>query len=153
MSSYARKDNPRLKLLNSELDAMTRELRALEEQQRKTRNDEGDLLSSVGQVPELGIEYQKNLRALRFATAKYELMMRQYENARLSEANDISTIQIVDPATPPDWKYKPKRAQIMIVGAMAGFALGVFWAFLADHIRALKRERRGRDYDYDDDDE
>ena len=153
LSSYARKDNPRLKLLNSELDAMTRELRALEEQQRKTRNDEGDLLSSVGQVPELGIEYQKNLRALRFATAKYELMMRQYENARLSEANDISTIQIVDPATPPDWKYKPKRAQIMIVGAMAGFALGVFWAFLADHIRALKRERRGRDYDYDDDDE
>ena len=154
LSSYARRDNPRLKLLQSELDAMTKELRSLEEQQSRQRSSENDLLSSVGQVPELGVEYQKNLRALRFATAKYELMMRQYDNARLSEANDLSTIQIVDPATPPDYKYKPRRATITLIGAVVGCTFGVFWAFLADHIRELRRTRRrrgGDDY-YDEDD-
>lgn len=152
MSSYARKDNPRLRLLQSELDAMTKELRKLEEEQRRTdrRNTSGDLLSSVGQVPELGIEYQKYTRNLRLAAAKYELMMRQYETARLSEANDISTIQIVDPAKAPDWKFKPKRAQITLLGIMGGFCLGVFWAFLSDHIRALK-QAKGENDDYDED--
>ena len=148
MSSYARKDNPRLKLLQSELDAMTKELRSLEEQQsRQGRGSNSDLLASVGQVPELGIEYQRYMRNLRFATAKYELMMRQYENARLSEASDISTIQIVDPATPPDYKYKPKRGTITLAGAFGGFLLGVFWAFLSDYLRKLKSQKNGDYYD------
>ncbi len=148
LSSYARRDNPRLRLAQSELDAMTRELRKLEEEQQRADRrgtTSSDLLSSVGQVPELGIEYQRYMRTLRFATAKYELMMRQYENAKLSEASDISTIQIIDPATPPDYKYKPKRAQITFLGIMAGFCIGVFWAFLSAHINALREAQDDRE--------
>ena len=155
LKSYARGDNPRLRLAQSELDAMNRELRKLEEEQQRTDrrggNISGDLLSSVGQVPELGIEYQRYMRALQFAAAKYELMLRQYENARLSEANDISTIQVIDPAKAPDYKYKPKRAQMTLIGAGIGLALSVFWAFLIEHIRSLKKAHAGQD-DYDDED-
>lgn len=143
LSSYARNDNPRLKLARSQLEAMTRELHRLEEEQKKTEKRQGrvfsgDILSSLGNVPELNVEYMRYERALRFANVKYETMLRQYENAKLSEASDLSTLQIIDPATPPDWKFKPKRAQIMIVGTMLGFCLGVFWAFLAAHINAVR---------------
>ena len=86
-------------------------------------------------------------------TAKYELMLRQYENAKLTEASDLSTIMIVDPATPPDYKYRPRRARIVIVGTAAGGAIGVFWAFLAAHISALLKERRAKGYDYEYDDD
>ena len=94
-------------------------------------------------VPELSVEYQRYVRALRIATAKYESMLRQYENARLSEASDLSTLQIVDRATPPDWKYKPKRAQIMIIGTMVGFMLGAGWLFVKFMMaqRELKEDR------------
>ena len=153
LSSYARRDNPRLRLAQSELDAMNKELRKLEEEQQRADRwggrTSGDLLSSIGQVPELGMEYQRYMRNLRFATAKYELMLRQYENAKLSEANDLSTFMIIDRATPPDFKYKPRRTRIVIFGAGAGFALGIFWAFLAAHINALMKERRKREYDYE----
>lgn len=154
LSSYAKKDNPRLKLLQTELDAMTRELRKLEEEQNRAdrsrrRTSSGDLLSSIGQVPELGIEYQRYVRALQFATAKYELMLRQYENARLGEVSDLSTITIIDYATPPDYKYKPRRARIAILGAAAGFALSIFWSFLSEHIKALRKAQREREYDED----
>ena len=156
MSSYAKRDNPRLKLLQTELDAMTRELRKLEEEQnktdysrRRTSTGEGDLLSSIGQVPELGIEYQRYVRALQFATAKYELMLRQYENARLSEASDLSTISILDYATPPDYKYGPKRARIAIMGTFIGFALSIFWSFLSEYLKALRKAKREREYDED----
>ncbi|MBQ9574769.1 MAG: hypothetical protein IJR27_05790, partial [Synergistaceae bacterium] len=155
LSSYARRDNPRLKLAQSQLEAMTKELRRLEEEQKRTERRQGkplsgDILSSLGNVPELNVEYQRYERALRFANVKYDTMLRQYENAKLSEASDLSTLQIIDPATPPDWKYKPKRARIMVIGTILGFALGVFWAFLASHIQSLREERYSRDY-YDDD--
>lgn len=157
LSSYARRDNPRLRLAQSELDAMNKELRKLEEEQKKAdRWDNpasGDLLSSIGQVPELGIEYQRYMRNLRFATAKYELMLRQYEGAKLSEANDLSTIMVIDYATPPDYKYGPRRARIVIIGTVAGFTIGIFWAFIAAHISELLRERRKRGYDYEYDDD
>lgn len=156
LSSYARRDNPRLRLAHSELDAMTKELKKLEEEQQKADrrgiNTSGDLLSSIGQVPELGVEYQRYIRNLRFATAKYELMLRQYENARLSEASDLSTIMIIDSANPPDYKYRPRRSRIVILGTGAGFVLGVFLAFLAAHIKSLLKERRKRGYDYEYDD-
>ncbi|MBQ7193043.1 MAG: hypothetical protein IJR98_01565 [Synergistaceae bacterium] len=137
LSSYTRKDNPRLRLAQSQLEAMTKELKRLEEEQkrsdrqlRQVKPTSGDLLSSLGSVPELSVEYQRYVRTLRIAAAKYESMMRQYENARLSEASDLSTLQIVDRATPPDWKYKPKRGQIMIIGTMLGFVLGSGWLFV-----------------------
>ncbi len=157
LSSYTRKDNPRLRLAQSQLEAMTKELRRLEEEQRRTDDSNtrhgralsSDLLASVGHVPELSVENQRYERALRLAAAKYETMMRQYENARLNEASDISTVQIVDPATPPDWKYKPQRAKIMIIGTMAGFVLGVFWAFFAYSIMKMKEENEEKEY-YDD---
>lgn len=154
LSSYARRDNPRLKLLNTELEAMTRELRKLEEEQKRAdypgrrRPVSGDLLSSIGQVPELGIEYQRYVRALQFATAKYELMLRQYENARLSEASDLSAISIVDYATPPDYKYGPRRARITLMGLMAGFALSIFWAFLSAHIKSLREAKEEQEFSY-----
>ena len=157
--SYARPDNPRVKSAKSELEAMSNELRRLEEEQllsdSRRRTVSGDLVAlSVGQFPELGIEYQRYVRALKFATAKYELMMRQYENARLSEANDLSTISIIDPATPPDSKYGPRRTRIVMIGAAGGVAFGVFLAFLIEHLIAVKRARRYAYADgYDDEDD
>ena len=157
LSSYARRDNPRLRLAQSELDARTKELKKREdEQQRADRwsgHTSGDLLSSIGQVPELGIEYQRYMRNLRFATAKYELMLRQYENARLSEANDLSTIMILDRATPPDSKYGPRRTRIVLISTGTGLAISIFCVFLAAHINALLKEKRKRSYDYEYDDD
>lgn len=145
LSSYTRKDNPRLRLAQSQLDAMNKELRRLEEEQRRSDSRRsvlsGDMLSSLWQLPELGLEYQRYVRALRFATAKYELMFRQYENTKLSEAGEFSALSIVDRATPPDWRYGPRRTRMVIIATIAGGALSVFLAFLFAHIRAVKEAR------------
>ena len=60
---------------------------------------------------------------------------------------------IVDRATPPDFKYGPRRTRMVIIGTSAGFALGIVWSFLAAHINALLKERRKRGYDYEYDDD
>ena len=145
LSSYTRKDNPRLRVAQTQLDAMNKELRRLEEEQRRSDSRRsvlsGDVFASLGQLPEMGLEYQRKVRNLRFATAKYELMFKQLENTKLSEEGGFSSLSIVDIATPPDWKYRPRRALIMIIGTAAGGFLSVFLAFLMAHINAVKEAR------------
>ncbi len=156
LRSYARKDNPRLKLAQTQLEAMNRELSRLEEQQKSsssTRATSSDILTSFGQFPELGIEYQRKFRDLQFANAKYEMMMKQYENARLSEVNDLSTITILDRATPPDYKYKPGRAKITLGIAFLGFFLSVSWVFGKEFLKSLKDQNQDTDSDSDSDSE
>ncbi len=66
----------------------------------------------------------------------------------------MSTISIIDYATPPDYKYLPRRGRICIIGTGAGMVLGIFLAFLFENIREVKRSRRyAYANDYDDDDE
>ncbi|MBQ7560320.1 MAG: hypothetical protein IJS99_00605 [Synergistaceae bacterium] len=160
MRSYARKDNPQLKLAQSQLDAMTKELHRLEAEQKRSDIEQhdrlisGDSLLSLGKFPELGMEYQRYVRALQFATAKYEMMLRQYEGARLSEANDMTSISVVDYATPPDIKYAPRRARITIMGTGIGLAFSLFWVFTAEYINSMrKKQARKNSDDYDNDEE
>ncbi len=138
LQTYAKQNNPQLKLAQSQLEAMNQELERLEQQQLKSGKE---AFPSLNMAPELGMEYQRYFRDVQIATAMYEVMLKQFEAAKLDEAKDFSTVQIVDPATPPDYKYKPSRATITIIGTMLGFLLGCAWAFFADNIQSLKMEK------------
>ena len=131
LRTYARQDNPRLRLAQSQLAAMRTELAKLEEQQKNQGQAElkgkDEAFSSMSQAPHLGLEYQRRLRDVKFAEAMYELMLKQFEAAKLDEANEAIVVQVLDPATPPDYKFKPKRAAIMVFSALAGLCLGMLW--------------------------
>ncbi len=157
LRTYAREDNPRLKVALTELEAMERELAQLEEEQRRvdatTSSGRTGTDFSTGQMPELGIEYQRYARTLAFANTKYNTILRQYENAKLIEASDLSTIHVLDPATPPDYKYKPSRARICIMGTFMGGFLASCWAAFPNLKKQMFAGRRKKDYDDDDDDD
>jgi uncharacterized protein involved in exopolysaccharide biosynthesis len=135
--SYARGSNPDLRRAESELSALRGELAKLE-QMHKT-SDEGTP-ASLREAPQLGLEYQRRLRDVQFSTAMYELMFRQFEAAKIDESREVMAVQIVDSATPPDHKYKPKIIQILAVGMLIGLCLGMFWAILSDYISAIKKD-------------
>ena len=161
LRSYAKADNPTLKLAISQLEGMQAELRRLEEEQKKsdsgrnTNNTKGagNAMPSVEAIPELGLEYERYKRALRIAGAKYELMLKQYENAKLDEVSDFSTITILDPAMPPDYKFKPSRAKITLLWAFLGGFLSTVKAAYPNLKKQMLAGRRKKDYDDDDEDD
>jgi hypothetical protein len=65
-----------------------------------------------------------------------EVLIRQYELARVDEAKEGPLIQQVDVAVAPERRSKPKRAQMVLVAAFAGLFLGVLVAFVR---RALRK--------------
>lgn len=76
-----------------------------------------------------GPDYIGRYREFRYQETLFELFARQYELARVDEAREGTLFQVIDPATPPERKSKPKRATIAI-GATVGAFLLIFTGLL-----------------------
>lgn len=72
-----------------------------------------------------GADYVSHYREYKYQEALFELFSKQYEVARLDESREGGLIQVIDAATPPEHKSKPKRAAI---AAMASVLTGLLLA-------------------------
>lgn len=62
--------------------------------------------------PSNGPDYIGKYREFKYQETLFELYARQFELARADESREGALIQVVDPATAPERKSKPKRAAI-----------------------------------------
>jgi uncharacterized protein involved in exopolysaccharide biosynthesis len=69
----------------------------------------------------------------------YELMMQQFEAAKIDESREAMVVQVINPATLPDYKYKPKTSQIILLGILAGLCLGMTWVLIVDYFETMKK--------------
>jgi uncharacterized protein involved in exopolysaccharide biosynthesis len=69
-------------------------------------------------------DYISRFRDYKYQETLLDLFTRQYEIARVDESREGAVIQVVDRASPPERKSKPKKALIAVVATLAtGFAL------------------------------
>jgi uncharacterized protein involved in exopolysaccharide biosynthesis len=57
----------------------------------------------------------------------YETLTKQYELAKVQEANEIPVIKVLDEPGVPERKSSPHRSIIAILGALVSAFLGVVW--------------------------
>ena len=122
-------ENPEVVRLNSSLEGLRAELRDLEggTAGKGGKRGPGDISIATANVPQLGLEYVRKERDVKYHQLLFDILARQYEAARLDEAKAAPIIQVVDPALVPDWKSGPSRAIWAIVGGFLGFLLGCGW--------------------------
>ena len=135
LRSFATNQNPDLQRVEEEIRALRAELEKVE-----TAKGKGfDPLMSSGRVPEMGTEYLRKLRQLKYNETLYELLSKQYELAKLDEARDAVVIQVIDPAVPPERKSRPKRASIILLATVTTFFLSGLIGLLLE--RPWKKSR------------
>lgn len=88
--------------------------------------------------PNAGPDYVSKYREFKYQETLFDLFARQYELARVDESREGALIQVVDPATPPERKSKPKRAIIAVVATL-GTALLLGMAVLMRHAWRQRR--------------
>lgn len=133
MRTYATFQNPDLQRGEEEISGLKVELRKLEEKGGKGY----DVLMPTERMPSVGIEYLRKLREMKYNETLYELLVKQYEFAKLDEARDTSVIQVIDKAVTPEKKVKPMRLLIVTVSVFCGFFLSVLAAFLIEYARSF----------------
>lgn len=135
MRSFTTEHNPERIRAEAELTGLRQQLGKLE---RNSVVLESGTFVPTGKVPEVGLEYVRKLREVKYHEALFELLAKQYELARLDESKDASVIQVLDRAVPPERKSKPKRAQIVFLTTLGVSLLALLLAFVKEkYERAL----------------
>lgn len=126
MRSFATEQNPDRIRAEAELTGLRQQLAKLEQNSPSVH---GGTFVPTGKVPEVGLEYVRRLRDVKYHETLFELFAKQYELARVEESRDASVIQVLDRAVPPERRTSPKRKMIVIFAGLAGVFAAVLSAF------------------------
>jgi len=88
------------------------------------------------QSPQLTFEEGRLRRQVEIRQELYLTLNREYETARMEEVNDTPVITVIDTATAPVKKSKPKRALLVGIALVLGGMVGAFWAAGAEYLGA-----------------
>jgi uncharacterized protein involved in exopolysaccharide biosynthesis len=135
MRSFATERNPDFVLTQTELAGLRTQLSAMEKAQGPRG---GDVPVSTGRLPEAGLEYIRKFRDVKYGEAVYELLVKQYEMAKIDEAKDASLIQVLDKAVVPERKSKPKLTLIVLIAMLVGCLFGIILAFIREANERIK---------------
>jgi len=105
-----------------------------------TGNGGSDIIPAVGNIPSLGVEYVRKMRDLKTQEAIFELLTKQYEVAKINEAKDTSSLQVLDEAVVPLKKSKPSRSLIVILAGVMAFFASIFIVFIQEYFSKLSPE-------------
>jgi tyrosine-protein kinase Etk/Wzc len=95
------------------------------------------VLPGFEQIPERGQEYLHLMRKFKTAEGVHEMLVRQYELAKLNAENDVSTIQVIQKALVPHKKSKPERSSIVALAAVTALCFSVVLAFTIEAFSRL----------------
>jgi uncharacterized protein involved in exopolysaccharide biosynthesis len=132
--SYSTEQNPDVQLAERELTS----LQAEETRLAQNNHSSGIAGLGLGNVTAAGGEYLRAAHELAYRQALFDMMLKQYDAARLDEAKEAAIIQVVEPAIEPDQKSDPKRSVILLISGFLGLLSGCILAMFLDWL-----ERRG----------
>jgi uncharacterized protein involved in exopolysaccharide biosynthesis len=89
--------------------------------------NKGELYPSIRQLPLLGVKYLDLFRNTKVNEAVYELLVKQHEIAKIQEAREVASVQILDPAVVPTKKSSPRRLRIIAAAVLLTFAFASVW--------------------------
>lgn len=103
-----------------------------------------DLMLPIKDLPDLGVQYARLYRDVLLQEKMMEFLLPQYEQAKIQEAKDTPTIQVLDEAVIPIKRIKPKRAFFVLQWAAISLFVSVSVILIHESLERIKRsdERR-----------
>lgn len=95
------------------------------------------LFPKFNAAPSLEERLADLMMAVEIKTSVYRVLSEQYEEARIQEARDTPTIQVLDWAQRPHIRSRPKRKLIVAISTVAAFFLSSLWVVYRDRTHEL----------------
>ncbi len=97
----------------------------------------GQLYPTLEQLPLLGNTYYELARQAKIDEALYEVLIKQYELAKVEEAKELPSIKVLDEPVVPERKAFPPRLLIIMGGTILTFLCAMAWLFSLEVWRKL----------------
>lgn len=132
--SYATPTHPQAELLKTEIAKLKREVARME--------DRADGAKSVyiptGSLPDITAHHARLQRDLKMRETLYDLLVQQYEMARIQEAKNSVAVHLLDRAIPAEEPVSPGRPLIVVSATLAALFLTLLASFVSEYLRAEK---------------
>ena len=93
---------------------------------------------SFNSLPSLGLENARLIREVKMQSTIQEILIPQYEQAKLEETKNIPTLQLIDKPKVAINKVKPKRALIVIGSTLMSILVSFTFVYAGHHTRDLR---------------
>ena len=133
-------DNVNIVQLKREIEELEKQYNILQYGDSLSLKTQKEFYIPFADVPEVGLDLAKLMREVKVQETVWELLNQQYYHAKIQEARDTPTIQVLDEAVPPELRTKPKRKLLVLIGSFLALMLSIFWAFIAEYLDRLKND-------------
>jgi len=139
------------KATHHEVIAIKNELEELRKQYEKLQygintaspDAKAEFYIPMAEVPEVALRLAELMREVKVQETVWELLNQQYYQAKIQEAKDTPTVQLLDEAVPPEFKSKPRRMMIVVLSVSVTFFLSIFWAFFEKYLDKVSHQDEG----------
>ena len=131
-------DHPMTSNAQIELNELQKKINQLNAGTDSSQKDV-NLLIPFKKAPELGNEYLKIFRNLEIQYKILEFIQPLYEQAKIEEVRNTPSVLVLDRATPPDRKAKPKGTIYALVSFVSSILVGFFFVFLKELFIKFKK--------------
>ena len=144
MGTYLSVDNPDLARIRSNIEELKKQLTLME----SGKNGKGMLPGqerlhpAMISVPELALQYARLFRQVKVQETLFTLLTSQHEQAKIAEARDTPTVQILDTAVPADKRSRPRILLNVAVAGVLSLIMGVLAAFFLDYRARVRPDPR-----------
>ncbi|MEW5995516.1 MAG: Wzz/FepE/Etk N-terminal domain-containing protein [Candidatus Zixiibacteriota bacterium] len=126
---------------NTELAELKRRRRIISDQLRQleTSNPDTSFFSlPISAIPSLRGQYEELYSRVRVGESLYRILLEQREQVKIQENEQTPTLTVLDRATPPELKSRPKRLLIVLGTFVLSLFIAVFMAAFLDYLNRLQ---------------
>jgi capsule polysaccharide export protein KpsE/RkpR len=99
-----------------------------------------DLFLTFNDIPDIGIQYMRLFRDVTLQEKLLEFLLPQYEQAKIQEAKDTPTVQVLDKAVTPIKRIKPQRKFFVLAWGGLSLILSLLLVFSVEYWQKSKAE-------------
>lgn len=131
MQQNMKGENPLVVRGQMEINELQRRYREL---QIGNGKESDEFYVPFSEVPEIGLQLSELTREAKVQETVWELLNQQYYQAKIQEAQDTPTVQVLDRAVPPVLKSFPRRKLLVIIFGLLSLIVGILWAFVKEYL-------------------
>jgi uncharacterized protein involved in exopolysaccharide biosynthesis len=150
LRTYATDSNPQVIAQKRQLEEMKRQLAQMQyglgmelpSESRNPGQPRKEFHVPFAKMPEVGMEYIRLVRDVKVQETVHNLLMAQFEQAKINEARDMPTVQLLDKAVAAERKSRPKTVLNMAIAGALSMFVGIFLAFFLEYLERIRKREQ-----------
>jgi len=139
MQQSMKAQNPLVIRAQSELNELKRRYAELQFGDADVATDNADFYLPFAEVPEVALQLAELVRNVKVQETVWQLLNQQFYQAKIEEARNTPTVQLLDRATPPPFPSSPNKKAYVIVFGLLSIVLTKIWVLLTFYWDRLKQ--------------